>query len=290
VGCLGCVGSFFVDQATILLFGATAKLCTVVICFRRAHVLLNHAQYISFFLLLVMSPDTSTCPGCDKTFSVQGYESHLAQSKDLLCRAAYEELKTTHEFYERFTDSDSDTEDQPFQEDALGSPKDYINDIFLGQVSAEEDEPREGDDSEDEEELVAELEPVWEPPREGAPVDETEEELVSNINPQEEGSELENNIGSRRAAEHVIINEGLGVKPAVVLRYSEKYPSSAAGKALAHGETTDQNYRATFSGQDKNPWAPFSSEKDWELALWSKVRGPGSTAFSELIAIPGVCF
>jgi hypothetical protein len=170
-----------------------------------------------------MSSDTSTCPGCDKTFSGRGYVSHLAQSKDPLCRAAYEELKTVHELYERLTDSGSDTEAQPFQGDAFESLNDYVTDAF-GQVAAEEDEPPQSDDSEDEEEPAAELEPIWEPPHEGAPVDEMEEDL----NPQEFFFELKDdlNIGSRCAAEQVIIDEGLGVKPAVMLRYSEKYPSS----------------------------------------------------------------
>ncbi|KAH7917158.1 hypothetical protein BV22DRAFT_1026893, partial [Leucogyrophana mollusca] len=35
-------------------------------------------------------------------------------------------------------------------------------------------------------------------------------------------------------------------------------------------------------------WAPFSSQTDWDIARWAKLRGPSSTAFSELLAIPGV--
>jgi hypothetical protein len=27
---------------------------------------------------------------------------------------------------------------------------------------------------------------------------------------------------------------------------------------------------------------------DWEIGAWAKLRGPSSTAFSELTAIPGV--
>jgi len=76
----------------------------------------------------------------------------------------------------------------------------------------------------------------------------------------------------------------------VVRRYTEKYPSSAAGEILARGETGDKSYCAAVSGQDKSPWAPFMSRKDWEVALWAKLRGPGSTAFSDLLAIPGVHF
>ncbi|KAG2741893.1 hypothetical protein P692DRAFT_20750106, partial [Suillus brevipes Sb2] len=37
-----------------------------------------------------------------------------------------------------------------------------------------------------------------------------------------------------------------------------------------------------------NPWAPFNSQMDWEVAHWAKVRGLGSTAFTDLLAIEGV--
>lgn len=36
-------------------------------------------------------------------------------------------------------------------------------------------------------------------------------------------------------------------------------------------------------------WAPFSSRVDWEIARWAKLRGPSSTALSELLGIDGVC-
>ncbi|KAH7903443.1 hypothetical protein BJ138DRAFT_974905, partial [Hygrophoropsis aurantiaca] len=35
-------------------------------------------------------------------------------------------------------------------------------------------------------------------------------------------------------------------------------------------------------------WAPFTSCIDYELACWAKLRGSGSTAFSDLLAIDGL--
>ena len=35
-------------------------------------------------------------------------------------------------------------------------------------------------------------------------------------------------------------------------------------------------------------WAPFSTRTEWELAQWAKLRGPSSTALSELLKIDGV--
>lgn len=37
-----------------------------------------------------------------------------------------------------------------------------------------------------------------------------------------------------------------------------------------------------------NIYAPFNSKMDWEIARWAKLRGPGSTAFTELLGIEGV--
>ncbi|KAJ7157665.1 hypothetical protein C8R43DRAFT_1183066 [Mycena crocata] len=39
---------------------------------------------------------------------------------------------------------------------------------------------------------------------------------------------------------------------------------------------------------DDNPWAPFKSQIDWQIARWAKVRGSTSTAFTDLLSINGV--
>ncbi|KAJ3711002.1 hypothetical protein C8R42DRAFT_596503, partial [Lentinula raphanica] len=47
-------------------------------------------------------------------------------------------------------------------------------------------------------------------------------------------------------------------------------------------------YRAKIDGNETNIWAPFASHMDWEVARWAKMRGSGSTAFSDLLAIEGI--
>jgi hypothetical protein len=37
-----------------------------------------------------------------------------------------------------------------------------------------------------------------------------------------------------------------------------------------------------------NPYWPFTSQLDWKVAHWAKMRGPGSTAVSELLRIESV--
>jgi len=74
------------------------------------------------------------------------------------------------------------------------------------------------------------------------------------------------------------------------------HPGARAGAAGpgAHDHCQPESAHANVSyeleiTQDKtNPYAPFASELDWNLARWAKLRGPGSTAFGELMAIPGV--
>ncbi|THU75511.1 hypothetical protein K435DRAFT_619026, partial [Dendrothele bispora CBS 962.96] len=41
-------------------------------------------------------------------------------------------------------------------------------------------------------------------------------------------------------------------------------------------------------GSKGNIWAPFQSEIDWKIAKWAKLRGPSSTAVTELLSIDGV--
>ena len=56
-----------------------------------------------------------------------------------------------------------------------------------------------------------------------------------------------------------------------------------------HEESRDLGYGAALSGGD-NPSAPFNLKKDWEITRWAKLRRLRSTAFSDLLAINGVCF
>ena len=35
-------------------------------------------------------------------------------------------------------------------------------------------------------------------------------------------------------------------------------------------------------------WAPFTCQRDWDIAYWAKTRGPSSSALAEFLAIPGV--
>jgi hypothetical protein len=78
------------------------------------------------------------------------------------------------------------------------------------------------------------------------------------------------------------------------------YPTKTVGDPV-RARTTAQDHRDCQSAHanasyeleiardETNPYAPFASKLDWDIAKWAKLRGPGSTSFSELMAIPGVC-
>ncbi|KAI0069583.1 hypothetical protein K474DRAFT_1610247 [Panus rudis PR-1116 ss-1] len=73
--------------------------------------------------------------------------------------------------------------------------------------------------------------------------------------------------------------------------YSAQYPSIAAGAPVPQDKLNGTAYERYVSaaGSEQNPFAPFTSRIDWEVARWAKLRGPGSTAVSDLLQIPGVC-
>ena len=172
----------------------------------------------------------------------------------------------------------------PFNGDLFGSAADYLSDDF-GQYMDTESETN------NEEELASEnednpghieerlfdlqLENSWEPERDVSPMPQVDRDSDSD------------GEGDPPTEQRLIAEERADAHPQVV-RYSDTYPSSRAGHPLPHSAaSTDSIYARLVHGQD-NLWAPFTSEMDWKVAHWAKLRGPGSTAFSDLLNIDGV--
>ena len=64
-----------------------------------------------------------------------------------------------------------------------------------------------------------------------------------------------------------------------------------AGKPIKTGGPTASGIYHGNVGQGNQPaniYAPFNSQTDWEFAKWAKLRGPTSTAVTDLLNIPGV--
>ncbi|CAL1711137.1 unnamed protein product [Somion occarium] len=87
-------------------------------------------------------------------------------------------------------------------------------------------------------------------------------------------------------AGHCNIENSLRQKITVV-----KYPSKDAGTSVSASQTEPDSFRiygSSIPSSADNPYSPFPNRLSWEICRWAKLRGPGSTALSELLSIEGI--
>ena len=68
----------------------------------------------------------------------------------------------------------------------------------------------------------------------------------------------------------------------------DRFPSGSPGApipGMPHGTSTHESWRESM----ESIWAPFRSQKDWEITHWVKMRGSSSSAVDDFLAIPDVC-
>jgi hypothetical protein len=70
--------------------------------------------------------------------------------------------------------------------------------------------------------------------------------------------------------------------------FVDLFPNPSAGSPLPDEEQSANSAYQARMGGDRNPYFPFADETDWLVARWAKLRGPSSTALTELLQIPGV--
>lgn len=235
-----------------------------------------------------------SCSACGKEgLSPSGYWSHLRQSKRPECAALYRELRfdtqaptmtsntdelfsTTNSISSEDGSNDDEPQPHPFAGDAFGSPEAYQDDDF-GQSIPSASEPASNDEEEEDEDLEAlqhqQQEAGWEPDRTNH---ETLEPLME-IDEEEDDSDGVDGFASPPPS----------ASPINVAKYSAAYPHKLPGKPIGQMTSDDAAYQAMLESSPQ-PYAPFISRIDWEMAKWAKLRGPGSTAFSELLQIEGV--
>ncbi|KAH6866130.1 hypothetical protein BKA70DRAFT_1134642 [Coprinopsis sp. MPI-PUGE-AT-0042] len=217
-----------------------------------------------------------TCDACHKGgLSYTGYWSHLQQSKRPECRALHLALQEASLDREAALDSDSesssssDSDVESFMGDFFGSPMDYMEDSF-GQDHFDDEESSENDDDEEAVRLDnLDQENGWEPQRPSCTYD-------LDLDPESEEDDAA-----------VTLDPPPSASPHVKVAYSSVYPNQCAGKPTSQTLDTDTLYRNALADK-QGPFYPFASQRDWEVAKWAKLRGPGSTAFSELLKIGGV--
>ena len=71
--------------------------------------------------------------------------------------------------------------------------------------------------------------------------------------------------------------------------YYQEFPN--AGKVYRTDGEVHRAYSKIVTGQHPdNPFHPFASQLDWEIARWANEDGPGQAAFTRLLNIDGVSY
>lgn len=264
-----------------------------------------------------------TCRACGRNTSRGGFILHLQKSNNPRCKAYLQQIESE---LPESSESDSDEDNgyghaQPrfgpalmqaessswedsespvvqSQGDFFGDYKDYDEaefgmdvDISSGDSEGSDtdghmDETG-GDDDTDEDDLQfevgtvadeaddAELEGGLEPERlRGLP---TQVNILENTNDNGDG------VVNNRAE----IEQPLKNRPFVVKFGGKAGTPMTENHAILTQDSDDLQYGSSLGNSDII-YAPFSSRLEWEIDRWAKLRGPSSTAFSELMMIEGV--
>ncbi|KAF7974189.1 hypothetical protein HWV62_13231 [Athelia sp. TMB] len=214
---------------------------------------------------------STKCIGCDQYFGQGAYLRHIQTASEPRCRAIYNRIHNYIPGAEEDSDMEHD-QDAPMEpEYTVDSVGDFFGDYeeqdFIwrdGPVSDDEDDLQNGsmarqendddeedeeDDEEDDEEILA--------PDEGPLPEQPESPGRASVPP-------------RSTREHIVKFGGL------------------AGTPLLGWGRGASMYRK-YQGKTGNaPWGAFQSQIDWEVARWAKLRGPSSTAVSDLLNIDGL--
>ena len=227
-----------------------------------------------------MVPQAKRCSGCLKLFTSQ--RVHLAKTSNPLCRALAKKRKSSCLGFirQKVPQRNSQLNNQPPSalqnsspaptNDAASQPE-HTHAQDLSPASDEDEWNEELDDEEDLYSTSESSPPGWEPP---IPND-TDNMSVSSDNTDSSPSP---------SASPESIRERTWVEPKVV-----KFPNPRAGKPVRSVNSTNDTYAASLgNGSDSNPYRPFTSKIDWEVAKWAKLRGPSSTSLADLLKIEGV--
>lgn len=233
----------------------------------------------------------TTCQGCQQTFRGRGLKNHIRNSKDPRCKRAvlsriprptveastenHIVVDPTGDIFGNYADYSS--QDFGIQDNIPSTSKtmesEGVEDVGdeTGAGGNEEDlNADELDGANGEEEHGLEPERPDGLGTTGTAADDEEED-----------PDLQTPLRMRGGHAERLLSK----KPFVV-----KFPNRNAGRVHHHDTiTTNDAYRKDLGGENPdNIYAPFTSQIDWEIGRWVKLRGPSSTAFTELMKIDGV--
>ncbi|KAJ7750295.1 hypothetical protein B0H16DRAFT_1663370 [Mycena metata] len=229
------------------------------------------------------------CAGCRSEFTLSGYTTHLQRTANPSCQRINDQ---------NMRDLPDDSDDEEDQAPAVQFAGDYFGTYQEEDFDMDQNaEPADPNDSEnlDEDEMPKLQEVLF---SDSESEDEGEDDFDGHWEPNVPALDFEHLPGVAKGAGVA------GIAAAAANEHDEatKVPTPAeraageeqvqftdgdAGAPLRRGEPGYESYKAKLGDPD-NVWAPFTSKLEWELAQWAKLRGPGSTAFTDLLKIGGI--
>jgi Plavaka transposase len=257
-------------------------------------------------------PMGTICSGCGAAFKRSGLAHHLRQSQDPRCRLPRIHQKSDDDLGVQATSDDEppapfpmppvthEQENEPQDlfwlrvdpaGDIFGDYNDYTAaDFGIGDEDEQDfKEPFEGEedpeslaDTQEEVEIagyeafLAEEEHGLEPERPIQGPDISDQVLEPDALPSRGPFRLRGGF-----------EEPLSNRPEIV-KFSAGNPGAVHGMKRHNGNL---GYHQSLSdANNPNQYRPFASKLDWEIGRWAKMRGPGSSALTELLSIEGVSF
>ncbi|KAI0311703.1 hypothetical protein OF83DRAFT_1087518 [Amylostereum chailletii] len=256
------------------------------------------------------------CPGYNRIFDrPTGLSQHLAKNACMgakanpLCRSAYFSLPDTATIEPEPVDMPGPQAPEPvlppafegdffsrdYHEDNFGVEMDIDTDApddrLMPGLESDEDEDEDEDQPEEDEgddevdaELYAELvSTLWEPTV-NPNVAAAGTDARTRTNPAEHpGRDPDPMPATEQPQQHSSIFPNSD--PIIV-----PFPLKTAGAPLSQVWSTSEyeSQRKSNNAQSGNIWAPFESKIDWTMAYWAKMRGPSSTAMTELLQMDEV--
>ncbi|KAG1775652.1 hypothetical protein EV702DRAFT_1199136 [Suillus placidus] len=230
-------------------------------------------------LLTMNGPGYHMCPACGRDdLTVTGLSQHIAKSRNPRCHALYSQSRSRTNNKAELAIDDTEAELALDEGDYNGI---YNEDEFERSASAASEHAADSDEEDFDEHLL------FEPECEAAPLQpQADEDNDSNLLDDVfafEDDELEDiQQNTRQDVEARAQGQSGFVRV--------PYPDPRAGRSMLHG-SVDHGANVAYGAHlanDENPYHPFNSQIEWEVARWAKLRGATSTAFSDLLSINGV--
>lgn len=241
----------------------------------------------------------TVCKGCGSSFKRSGLFSHLYHSKNPGCQTYLKQIRHDEIFWyekEDSTEYQNQLRDPDFNVDGDGDIFGEFADYSVadwGMDIDDEDEPpatpswgdsddqTSQDDLEDEDlymATIAEEELGMEPVRSPGPCPPSLKHSSATTD-----TDSVHTTTGKASRLRGGFEEGLKNEPVIV-----KFGGRAGAIVKESIPSNDQYSAELEDGAIQNVYAPFASELDWKFARWAKLRGPGSTSVTELMAIEGV--